>query len=91
MAVATMHTNGHGKEDLAETDNGLQMMPRGDKLTTTSYSLNVVNSEETRTKMEDGSLPPSIPLEMLSPEHTRPTPALKLWPLAVLVFYSESS
>ena len=77
MAVATMHKNGHGKEDLAETDNGLQMMPRGDKLTTTSYSLNVVNSEE--------------PLGMLRPEHTRPTPALKLWPLAVLVFYSESS
>jgi hypothetical protein len=85
MAVATMHKNGHGKEDLAETDNGLQMMPRGDKLSMTSYSLNVVNSEQTRTKTEDGSLPP------LSPEHTRPTPALKLWPLAVLVFYSESS
>jgi len=83
MAVATMYKNGHGKDDVPATDNGLLMMPRGDKLRTTSYSLNVVNSEETRTKTEDGSLP--------IPEHTRPTPALKLWPLAVLVFYSESS
>jgi hypothetical protein len=86
-----MYNNGHGRDDVPETGNGLLMMPRGDKLTTTSYSLNDVNSKETRTKTEDGSLPPSIPTEMLSPEHTRPTPALKLWPLAVLVFYSESS
>jgi len=34
--------------------------------------------------------PLSIPAEMLNPEYTRTTPALRLWPLAVLVFYNVS-
>lgn len=32
----------------------------------------------------------SIPREMLNPQFTETTPALKLWPLAVLVFYNVS-
>jgi hypothetical protein len=44
--------------------------------------------------MENKELPPhahpSLPDEILQPEHTRTAPPLKLWPLAVLVFYSES-
>jgi hypothetical protein len=52
-----------------------------------------MNLEETLTKMDYGTLPPhvhpSIPTEMLNPEYTRTTPALKMWTLAVLVFYSQ--
>jgi hypothetical protein len=59
-----------------------------------SISLDVIMKlERTLTKMDDGTLPPhvhpSIPTEMLNPEYTQTTPALKLLPLAVLVFYSE--
>jgi len=53
----------------------------------------VLDLEETLTKMDDGTLPPhihpSIPTDMLNPEYTYTTPALRMWTLAVLVFYSQ--
>ena len=53
----------------------------------------VLGLEETLTKMDDGTLPPhihpSIPTDMLNPEYTYTTPALRMWTLAVLVFYSQ--
>ena len=53
----------------------------------------VLNLEETLTMMDDGTLPPhihpSIPTDMLNPEYTYTTPALRMWTLAVLVFYSQ--
>jgi hypothetical protein len=89
---ATMRNNDHGRDDVPASDTGLLMMPRVDDPKTTSYSLNVATPEGTRTTMEDDSMPQhSIPIPTEMPEHIRPTPALKLWPLAVLVFYSESS
>ena len=51
--------------------------------------------EETLDSMDNGMLPkhvhPNIPEEMMETleEITETAPALKLWPLAVLVFYSE--
>jgi hypothetical protein len=53
----------------------------------------VLNLEEKLTMMDDGTLPPhihpSIPTDMLNPEYTYTTPALRMWTLAVLVFYSQ--
>ena len=62
---------------------------------TTSISLDtVINLEVTLEKMDDGTLPPHIhpyvPDEILNTHYLRTTPALKLWPLAVLVFYNVS-
>lgn len=79
------------KDDVAESDTGLLMSQDPNRA---SVSLDTVtNLEETLTDMDSGKLPPhvhpSIPQEMLHPNFTRTTPPLKLWPLAVLVFYSE--
>lgn len=53
----------------------------------------VLKLEEKLTRMDDGTLPPhihpSIPTGMLNPEYTYTTPALRMWTLAVLVFYSQ--
>ena len=87
--------NEDGIDDVTESEDGLLMMPRGENLKASISLDTVMNLEETLTKMDDGTLPPhvhpSIPTEMLNPEYTRTTPALKMWPLAVLVFYSECS
>ena len=85
--------NEDGVDDVPESETGLLMMSHGENLKA-SISLDaLINLEETLTKMDDGTLPPhvhpSLPTEMLNPDYTRTTPALKLWPLAVLVFYSE--
>jgi len=85
--------NEDGADDVPESETGLLLMPRGENLKASISLDTVMNLEETLTKMDDGTLPPhvhpSIPTEMLNPEYTRTTPALKMWPLAVLVFYSE--
>jgi len=85
------NTNEHGKDDVAESDTGL-LMSQDLKA---SVSLDTVtNLEETLMDMDRGVLPPhvhpSIPQEMLDPQFIRTTPTLKLWPLAVLVFYNVS-
>jgi hypothetical protein len=68
-------------------------MSHGENLKASISLDTLMNLEETLTKMDDGTLPPhvhpSLPTGMLNPDYTRTTPALKLWPLAVLVFYSE--
>ena len=82
-----------GVDDVPESETGLLMMSHGENLKASISLDTVMNLEETLTKMDDGTLPPhvhpSIPTEILNPEYTRTTPALKMWPLAVLVFYSE--
>jgi hypothetical protein len=80
----------------ASETSGLLLPTQCENALRASMSLDVaLDLEETLTRMDDGTLPPhvhpSIPIEMLDPEYTRTTPALKLWPLAVLVFYSEKS
>ena len=85
--------NEDGIDDVPESEDGLLMMPRGENLKASISLDTVMNLEETLTKMDYGTLPPhvhpSIPTEMLNPEYTRTTPALKMWTLAVLVFYSQ--
>jgi hypothetical protein len=85
--------NEDGIDDVPESEDALLMMSHGENLKASISLDTVMNLEETLTKMDDGTLPPhvhpSIPTEMLNPEYTRTTPALKMWPLAVLVFYSE--
>lgn len=83
-----------GKDDIPENDTGLLMSSQ--KETRTSVSLDTVTQmEETLNSMDNGTLPkhvhPNIPEEMMETleEITETAPALKLWPLAVLVFYSE--
>ena len=83
-----------GKDDIPENDTGLLMSSQ--KETRTSVSLDTVTQmEETLDSMGNGTLPkhvhPNIPDEMMETleEVTETAPALKLWPLAVLVFYSE--
>jgi hypothetical protein len=82
--------------------NDVRLSETGPLLTTTathrqnlSISLDtVINFEKTLSKWEEGDVPPhvhpSMPAEMLIPEYTKTTPALKLWPLAILVFYNVS-
>jgi hypothetical protein len=97
-AVATMSSpNGHFTidDDVPDSDTGLLMMPPRGENHKASISLDtVMNVETTLGYMENKELPPhahpSLPDEILQPEHTRTAPPLKLWPLAVLVFYSES-
>ena len=81
----------YGADDVAEADTGLLM-------TTDEYNLKASVSLDTVTHLKDAfmnmdELPPhyhpSIPQEMLDPAFTQTAPLLKLWPLAVLVFYSE--
>ena len=82
-------------DDVAESDTGLLMAPQ-DRTRThreeSSVSLDVVTELEEDLNNID-SLPvgdhPSLPPEMLHPHFTKTAPPLKLWPLAVLVFYSE--
>ena len=81
-----------GQDDVPESDTGL-LMSQSENLKA-SVSLDAVtNLEATLEEMDRGTLPPhvhpSIPREMLHPELTQTAPPLKLWPLAVLVFYSE--
>lgn len=86
--------NGHFTidDDVPDSDTGLLMMsPRArgenDKA---SISLDtVMNLESTLNQELPPHVHPSLPDEILQPEHTRTAPPLKLWPLAVLVFYSE--
>jgi hypothetical protein len=95
-----MRNHEQGGDDSTASDTGLLMTTLGgdDQPTTSSsssYPLNVAKSAEvvTRTKKDGSSSPPHlVPTEMITSDHTaRHTPALRLWPLAVLVFYSESS
>ena len=83
-------------DDVPDSDTGLLMSEQryNDHHHKASISLDtVMNLEETLANMENKALPPhthpSIPSEILQPQHTRTAPPLKLWPLAVLVFYSE--
>ncbi len=85
--------NEDGVDDVPESETVLLMMSHGENLKASISLDTLMNLEETLTKMDDGTLPPhvhpSLPTGMLNPDYTRTTPALKLWPLAVLVFYSE--
>ena len=85
-------------DDVPDSDTGLLMSEQSynnNNHTKASISLDtVMNLEATLANMENKALPPhahhtSIPSEILQPQHTRTAPPLKLWPLAVLVFYSE--
>ncbi len=83
-------------DDVSDSESGVLMMShRKSENLKASVSLDTVMSlEMTLSDMEKKSLPPhvhpSIPSEILNPEFTRTAPPLKLWPLAVLVFYSKS-
>lgn len=77
-----------GKDDVPESDTGLLMSQdvKG------SVSLDAVTGLEEAVATMDELPPhvhPSIPPEMLHPHFTQTAPPLKLWPLSVLVFYSE--
>jgi len=85
----------YGKDDAAESDTGSDTGLLMSSDLKASVSLDTVTRlEETLTDMDRGALPPhvhpSIPPEMLNPKYTKTTPPLKLWPLAVLVFYNVS-
>jgi hypothetical protein len=94
-----MRNNGQNRDDdVPSSDSGLLMTtPRcGDDATTmaSSYPPNVARSSGgesgiTRTKADGGGTYPSNDDVLLNPDHARHLPALRLWPLAVLVFYSE--
>jgi hypothetical protein len=96
-----MRNNGQGRDDdVPASDTGLLMTtPRGgdDATTASSYPPNVSRSSGEaviRTKAEGGgslqSSSNSFNNDISNPDHSRHAPALRLWPLAVLVFYSES-
>jgi hypothetical protein len=93
----TMPNGDFAIDDVPDSDTGLLMSEQSynnNNHTKASISLDtVMNLEETLANMENKALPPhahpSIPCEILQPQHTRTAPPLKLWPLAVLVFYSE--
>jgi amino acid transporter len=59
---------------------------------TESYQENIVPLDAIlgaeATMNEEGQVP--LPSELLHPQYTSTTPALKLWPLAILVFYNVS-
>ena len=84
--------NEEGVDDASYSESGPLMISHGENLKASMSLDAVMDLEETLTKMDDGTLPPhihpSIPTEILNPEYTRTTPALKMWTLAVLVFYS---
>ncbi|KAL3816735.1 hypothetical protein ACHAXA_002221 [Cyclostephanos tholiformis] len=79
-------------DDVTDSKNGPLMISHGENLKASMSLDAVMNLEETLAKMDDGTLPPHIhpliPTEILNPEYARTTPALKMWTLAVLVFYS---
>ena len=86
--------NGHFTidDDVPDSDTGLLMMSPRDRGENhkASISLDTVrNLESTLNQELPPHVHPSLPDEILQPEHTRTAPPLKLWPLAVLVFYSE--
>ena len=83
-------------DNVPDSESGVLMMSqyRQSENLKASVSLDTVMSlEMTLADMENKALPPhvhpSIPSEILNPEFTRTAPPLKLWPLAVLVFYSK--
>ena len=83
-----------GNDDVPESDTGLLMSSQNNRQPSMMVSLDTVTKmEETLEKMDEGTLPPNVhpvvPPEMLDPRYTKTVPSLKLWPLAVLVFYSE--
>ena len=83
-----------GNDDVPESDTGLLMSSQNNGQPSMMVSLDTVTKmEETLEKMDEGTLPPNVhpvvPPEMLDPRYTKTVPSLKLWPLAVLVFYSE--
>lgn len=66
----------------------------GDKLTTRqSISQTTITALSTTLSTYD-DLPahvhPTVPVEIMHPKYTETAPALKMWPLAVLVFYNVS-
>ena len=79
-------------DDAPDSEYGPLMISHGENLKASMTLDAVMEMEETLARMDDGTLPPhihpSIPTEILNPEYTRTTPALKMWTLAVLVFYS---
>lgn len=79
-----------GIDDVPESDSGL-LMRENHKASISRDT--ILDLDETLTNLENKTLPPhvhpSIPSEILHSEHARTAPPLKLWPLAVLVFYSE--
>lgn len=83
-----------GNDDVPESDTGLLMSSQNNGQPSMMVSLDTVTKmEETLEKMDEGTLPPNVhpvvPPDMLDPRYTKTVPSLKLWPLAVLVFYSE--
>lgn len=84
-----------GNDDVPESDTGLLMSSQNNGQPSMMVSLDTVTKmEETLEKMDEGTLPPNVhpvvPPEMLDPRYTKTVPSLKLWPLAVLVFYNVS-
>lgn len=66
----------------------------GDKSTTRqSISQTTITALSTTLSTYD-DLPahvhPTVPVEIMHPKYTETAPALKMWPLAVLVFYNVS-
>ncbi len=93
-----MRNNGQGRDDdVPASDAGLLMTsPRSGDDAASSFPNVARSSGEavTRTNAQCGgalqSSSNSLDSEMPNPDHARHAPALRLWPLAVLVFYSES-
>eukprot|EP01082_Thalassiosira_pseudonana_P005981 g5539.t1_g5540.t1 g5539_g5540 MERGED: g5539.t1 contig2:736799-741536(+) len=79
-----------GDDDVVDASSGL-MMTRTDLKG--SVTLDTITSlRETLTNYDDLPLHvhPTVPTEIMDPHFTQTAPALKLWPLAVLVFYNVS-
>jgi len=95
-------TNGFGNDDVPESDTGLLMASSSSSDIhhkggggSAVVPLNAISALETSLAEKDnGILPPhvhpSVPSEMLRSKYTSTAPPLKLWPLAVLVFYNVS-
>ena len=69
------------------TTTGLIQMTKSQDQQDNIVSLDTMLSAD-NTMNEEGHVP--LPSEILHPQYTSTTPALKLWPLAILVFYNVS-
>ncbi|KAL7544779.1 hypothetical protein ACHAWF_008140, partial [Thalassiosira exigua] len=84
--------DGFAEDDVPASDTGLLLTPQ-DALRGSSISAGAAAELEGAVRDLEKTAPgarPEVPAEVLDAEAVRTAPALKLWPLAVLVFYNVS-
>jgi hypothetical protein len=75
---------GEAKQSDPESDTGQRLSPRGDYLRSSRASISLAANLDDRVPDMDAGTP-------LNDSNPRTAPFLTLWPLAVLIFYSEFS